>query len=141
MNKISGLFASAILLAFTVPVFAQNNFTLSKRAVDLTCMQNAVEKRDIKIIGAFSTFSSLVQSALGTRLAELKTAWGIQDASVRKQAIKSAWEKYKKDAKSGREIMQSSRKSAWDQFKADRRGCGNGAAREDTTRPTVDNYF
>ena len=139
MNKISGLFASMVLLAFTVPVFAQNGLAVSKRGVDLICMQTAVKKRDTAIMTAFSVFSNSIQLALSTRLTELKTAWGIQDASARKQAIKSAWEKYKKTAKSARETMQVARKNAWNQFKADRKACGTGAAKEDTTPPTVDN--
>lgn len=139
MNKISGILASVILVAFAVPVFAQNALAVSKRGVDLVCMQNAVEKRDTAIITAFSAFSNSIQLALSTRMIELKAAWGIQDASARKQAIKSAWEKYKKSAKSARETMQAARKNAWDQFKSDRKACGAGAVKEDTTPPTVDN--
>lgn len=101
------------------------------RAVDLACMQAAVEKRDNAIIAAFDTFSVTVKSALTTRRDALKAAWGITDRAQRRAALRSAWSAFHVARRTAFRTFRSARHSAWVRFRADARACRGTPAGEE----------
>lgn len=92
-------------------------------AVDLACMQTAVEKRDNAIIAAWDTLSTSIKTALQTRRDALKAAWGISDKKERAKAIKQAWTDFRKTKKESARTFNRARKAAWKQFRADANAC------------------
>lgn len=90
----------------------------------LACMQNAVEKRETSIGGAFDTYASSMKSALSERKNSLLNAWKIADETERERARKSAWEVYHKSAVNSRTALKGSRQSAWETFRTERKACG-----------------
>lgn len=105
---------------------ATNKFT-----VDLTCMQEAVEKRDTAITAAWDKFSAAIKSALETRKAALKAAWGLRTKRERAVALAKAWKDWRTTVRSARQTFKNERKAAWQQFKVDRKKCR--ATGEDTS--------
>ena len=109
----------------------------AERAVNVSCIQAAVEKRDTALVSAVGTFSTSIQSALTTRRDALKAAWAQTDRTARKNALQTAWNSYKKSTRSSKEILKSSRKSAWDTYKTEAKSCN---ATEDGTGSGIDNF-
>lgn len=89
----------------------------------LACMQTAVAKRDGAIITAFGKFSSAITSALTVRKDALVAAWGISDKKARRQAIKAAWDAFRKSNQDARATLKSERTAAWKQFGVDAKAC------------------
>ncbi len=121
-NKIvmGGVMASLLLGAVAFAPFsahAETGGTKTKKAVDLTCMQTAVDTREVAITGAFESFNTDVMTALSARKAALNVAWGMADGPTRKAAIKKAWMDWKSAKKAAHAEMKSDRKKAWDTFK------------------------
>jgi len=132
MKKIIFFVAIASIIALPIFVLAKNNAT-----VDLTCMQNAVEKRDSAIITAWDKYSASVKSALETRKSALKSAWTITEKTERISAIKTAWNNYKSAIKTTRQTWMKERKATWQAWKTDAKTCKGNA--EDKTTESVDN--
>ena len=118
-------------LSFYLPVLA------AAPAADLTCMQNAVDKRDSAIITAWDKYSAAAKSALEVRKAALKSAWAITDKTQRVTAIRKAWNDYKAAIKSARKAFASEKKAVWKTWKTDAKACKGNA--EDKTSESVDN--
>lgn len=89
----------------------------------LACMQTAVDKRDGSIIIAFGQFSTAITSALIVRKDALIAAWGINDRKARRQAIKTAWDAFRRSNHDARATLKSERTAAWKQFGVDAKGC------------------
>ncbi len=123
-----------MVLGITSPALAQSTSTVIQASM-LTCMQNAVEKRETSIISAVDTFNGSISKIHSVRKTALVDAWKIEDKTARNEARKSAWTTYRTDAKSAHSTMKSSRQTAWNTFKADRIACG--APITDTTAMDV----
>lgn len=122
-------FAIGVVLTLSgaLPAFAHNpeeKETKIEQAVDLVCMQNAVEKRDTAMMTAFDVFYTAVRSAFETRKNALKAAWGMTDAEDRKDAREDAWEDYFDGFRKVKRELKKARKAAWHQFRHDRQACG-----------------
>lgn len=94
--------------------------------VNLECMQNAVDARDTAIITALDAFHASAKSALETRKAALKTAWGITDRLARRTALKTAWNAYISAMRAARKTFRDARMAAWKAFNVGRKACGRG---------------
>jgi len=111
------------------------------RAVDLACMQNAVVKRDDKMIKAWDDKSIAIKTALTARRDALKSAWGITDAKVRAEALKKAWRDYRQTADKAHKAFKETKKSTWREFYKDRKECRGRGASEDKTTESVDSHL
>lgn len=98
--------------------------------VDVTCIQNAIDKRDNAIIAAFDTYHAAVKSALEKRRDALKAAWAKTERAERRDAIKAAWQEYRKALRAAKKALKEARQAAWRQYAVDRKACKGGALDE-----------
>ncbi len=134
------LITGALAIAFVAPAFAHaesgsNNTTQmreikergSKHAsstkerrasstVDRTCMATAVATREAAIKTAWGTFSTSITTGLDKRSTSLSAAWNAS-AEGSREAIKKAWSDWKKDRQTAGAKLKADRKAAWDTFR------------------------
>ena len=109
-----------------------------KPTLDLTCLQNASERRDNSIIAVFDGYHGTIKTALETRRDGLKTAFGLTDKKERQAAIRNAWNTYKTTQRKAKTTLKDIRNAAWQKFNVDRKTCGSAASAEDKTPSGVD---
>ena len=122
--------AILILVATTSFAFAESRAQevrqnpTSSTSLNVSCIQNAVEKRDSAIISAHNTFSSSITNALTVRKDALKLAWAKPTRQERTPARKAAYDAFRTTQKSAHEALRSARKSSWSTFDTDMKVCG-----------------
>lgn len=136
-KKLFVLFIFAAIVMIALPVLAKKNIA-NLTTVDITCIKNAIEKRDNAVISALNIFNSSVSLALAARKDALKAAWDLTDKAQRKEALKTAWENYKKSLKDARTILREAKKTTWKQFYTDRKACGKTISTEDNSAEGAD---
>jgi len=113
-----------ILLSAGFAAFAEQATSAGpSKAVNISCVQPIVNKRETAVQSAFSAWSSSINSSLQTRASELATAWLLTDKNQRQNAIRSAWEKFKTSKKVATEIFRKAKLAAWKQYKTDLKNC------------------
>ncbi len=90
--------------------------TKDKKALNLTCMQTAIDTREAALISAFGDFKTSMDEALSDRKTALHDAWGISVRADRNKAIKTAWSDWRSDKKEAYAELKSDRKTAWATF-------------------------
>jgi len=117
-NKaVVGFFIGTIILALFPFYSSAATAKLTNKAVDLSCMQDAISTREDGIATAFDTFNEDVAEALAARKTALVAAWGIESTADRSKAIKAAWSDWKKAKKAAHTELKSERKQVWADFK------------------------
>lgn len=126
-------FITALILVATTFVFAESRINEMKRdsvsskpmaTLNVSCIQNAVEKRDSAIIAAHNTFNTSITNALTARKDALKTAWAKGTRQERTSARKAAYDTFRTAQKNAHESLRSVRKSSWNTFDTDMKACG-----------------
>ncbi len=136
MKKYSAILVIFIFVA-TLGVGAKAYADQKLSPTVISCMQDAVEKRDTAIISSVSTFSTSVTSSLTTRKDAIKASWNLATKEERDSARKTAWENYKTSALQSRQDLKTRKSKAWDQFRIDRKACGVGVTDTSTIDSTV----
>lgn len=122
-----------ILIATTSLAFAESRENQGRRdltsstsatTLNVSCIQNAVEKRDSAIIVAHGTFNTSIVNALTIRKDALKTAWAKPTRQERASGRKVAYDTFKASQKSAHEALRSVRKTSWNTFDTDMKACG-----------------
>jgi hypothetical protein len=90
---------------------------------NLSCVQNALIKREMAIGLAYQNLVTNVAVIFNTRSQSLLIAYGIENKKERNAAIKQAWKDYNNGYKSLVKDFKLVRKSAWDEFNQDRIAC------------------
>lgn len=143
MKKIGIIISGAALLASALvsPVMAQTATSTpgSKAALNVACIQAALDKRDGAVSSAVSAYASSVNAAITARTSALKAAWALTAAKDRRAGIRSAWSAYRTSAAMARSSFKQAKSSAWSGFYADRKACGPQHAVEDSATQSVDN--
>ena len=93
------------------------------KQVDLTCMKNAVEKRENALRAARETYFSKLNQAYEERKTALLNAWSIENHQERRRAIHSAWENFRKSVKSAKAEYRKAHNQIWKTFVQDRKNC------------------
>lgn len=140
MNKLTSAILLASFILISAPVLAEetNSTTgASVSAINFSCMQTAVEKRDNAIIAAIDARYTAHKSALQTRRDALKAAWVITNAKDRRVARKTAWDAYNQAVKKAVSDFRKARQAAWKQFHTDAKAC-NGVSSEESAGAGVD---
>lgn len=120
MNKLLlSTLAGALVLGIALPALAER----APRKVDLTCMKNAVTKREDAIIAAKTKAFTSMDTAFKARRDALKTAWDKTDAQERRQAINAAWDAFRMAHKDARTQLRTDDKAAWATFKLESKAC------------------
>lgn len=131
MRKCIALTASAVIaVSMAAPAFAESAQTGvgAKKTVDIACVQKAVDKREDALGAGWTAFNASMTSAYGARKTALHDAWGMSDAAARKTAVKTAWETFKKSAKTARQAWKTARKNAWQTFRSESKACKGAQA-------------
>jgi hypothetical protein len=141
MKKLFLIFLS--LLVVSLFVLAQESTTTPTTApptatptppkgkeVDLTCMKNAVEKREDALKTARETLFSKINQAYDERKTALLNAWTIENQKERQRAVRVAWDNFKKSVKSARAEYKKAHNQAWNNFAKDRQNCKSGPTGE-----------
>lgn len=90
----------------------------------LTCVADAVVKRDNAIIAAWDARSSTFKTLLGVRRDALNNAWrNVADRKQRNEAIKAAWRAAQESRKTANKSFRDARDLAWKQFRNDVKAC------------------
>lgn len=121
-----------ILVATTTFTFAESrglglgrdSASSTQPTLNVTCIQNAVEKRGSAIITTHNTFNTSITNALTVRKDTLKTAWAKPTRQERTSARKAAYDAFKVSQKSAHEALRTVRKSSWSTFDTDMKACG-----------------
>jgi hypothetical protein len=86
-------------------------------SVDATCVQQAVDVREVAIQSAFNKSNASIIDALKARQTALYAGWGQAEVSARNTALKDAWKAWKDARTSTGKTLKSERDSAWKTFK------------------------
>lgn len=125
--------AALILVATTSLAFAESRENEGRRdlasstqatALNVSCIQNAVEKRDSAIIVAHGTFNTSIVNALTARKDALKAAWAKPTRQERTSGRKVAYDAFKASQKSAHGALRSVRVASWNTFNTDMKACG-----------------
>jgi hypothetical protein len=109
-----------------------------KKEVDLTCMKNAVEKREEALKTARETYFNKISQAYDERKTALSNAWTIQNHKERQRKIHEAWNNFRKSVKSAWAEYRKAHNQIWKTFVQDRQNCKSGPTGEN---PGVDLSF
>jgi hypothetical protein len=112
---VTGLVMSVMICA--VPFSADAQTTKTKKTVNKTCIQTAVDVREAAVMISFTDFNGQIVAALTERKAALNTAWGLTDTAARRVAIKKAWSDWKADRKAANTELKTEKLAAWATFK------------------------
>jgi hypothetical protein len=113
--------------------------TLPKgKEIDLTCMKNAVEKRENDLKTARETLFKKINQAYDERKTALLNAWTIQNHKERQKKIQEAWNNFRKNVKSAWIEYKKAHNQIWKTFVQDRKNCGSGPTGEN---PDIDLGF
>lgn len=115
------------LVALTAPVWAEtrrgSNTDRVKKDVNITCLANAVNAREVSLGTAISTHSSTMNTAYATRATALKNAYNNTDRKVISAAVKTAWDNFNKTSQEASKTWKKSRDAAWKTFRTSAATC------------------
>jgi len=109
-----------------------------KKQLDLTCMKNAVEKREQDLKTAREAYFNKISQAYDERKTALSNAWSTENQKERRRAVIAAWNKFRKNVKSARLEYRKAHSQIWKTFVQDRKNCGSGPTGEN---PSIDLSF
>jgi len=125
--------AALVLIMASSFAFAETNSGNNSResremkpaqTLNVTCIQNAIEKRDSAIITTHTVFSTSITSALTTRKDALKLSWAKPTREERSSSRKATYDAFKTAQKSTHETLRNVRKSSWSTFDTEMKACG-----------------
>ncbi len=90
----------------------KGDITAAKR----TCIKDAIEKRDTKIVNAFDARNSGLRNALLKRKDLLKAAWDKPTRNEIRADLDKAWKEYAKMRKELRKNFRKERLGAWQEY-------------------------
>jgi hypothetical protein len=94
-------------------------------AIDASCVQKAVDTREIAVQSVFNESNATINDALKARQAALYAAWGMTSASTtsttlvsaRNVALKNAWNTWRDARAAAAKTLKTGRDAAWTTFK------------------------
>jgi len=96
---------------------------LHAAAIDVTCIQQAIDTRDSALSTAVDAYATAVKNALSARQSALKSAWALTNKKDRQAAIKNAWLDYRKAIKKARKDLGTARQNAWKDYYSSKKSC------------------
>lgn len=91
----------------------------------LSCVWNAVEKREQSVATAFSAKTTTIQTALTQKNTSLRTAWSTSAKKERFRLIAASWRSYRASVIEAKKIYQQKVKDAWKGFREEKANCGS----------------
>ncbi len=87
----------------------------TRATVDRSCMQEAVNTRENKIMDAGYTYAAAMRTAMNKRKDAFATVWSGTEVS-NQSTYKQIWSQWKRDSEAARKKLQNDRKGAWKTF-------------------------
>lgn len=126
-NKILSFAIAGAILA-PLATFAQatstNPTTASATSTQITCMQNALEKRENALISAHDTYGAAVKTALTNRLTGLKSSWTMSEKKDRITKREATYKSFRTEMQAANSTLRNVKNTAWKTFQADAKVCG-----------------
>jgi len=88
----------------------------STRAVNRSCMQEAINTRESSIMQAFDAHAVAIKAAMEKRQTAFATVWS-GTAVSNPGSYRQIWSQWKRDAAAARKTLQERRKAAWQTFR------------------------
>jgi hypothetical protein len=125
----------AVLAIVPTGAFAQTASTTSATtttatSTQITCMQNALEKREMSLITTHDVYASSTKAALTNRMYSLKASWGESDRKVRISKREAAYKAFRMEMQAANNVLRTAKNSAWRTFQVDAKACGVKATGE-----------
>jgi hypothetical protein len=137
-NNVINLCMLAGMSLTTLPVSAQEAPAKASRAIDVSCIQNAIDVRDGSLADMIGNWSSKVRNALEMRRDTLKNSWSISGYEARRFAQRKAWSDYGRILRSANGEKTKTRGRIWKTFDNDRKQCEGAYSPEMKTGSTYD---
>lgn len=87
------------------------------RALDMTCMQTAVDVRETALMSALEAFQSQMISAMEKRKTAFSSVWTGTEISSNRSRYSATWSTWKKEHKVARDTLRRDREAAWKTFR------------------------
>lgn len=145
MKKIASFLLTAFTASvlFAMPIYAEETTVRPAKTVApevVTCIQSAIESRDLSVIGAVEAYAATIKMALTVRKDALKAAWSKAKPAEIRTALKDTWAAYKKSLRTARMELRNAKSKAWKQFSTERKACKGGDNIESAS-PMVDSQL
>lgn len=118
------------------PVFAEDSVSEKKEiqkderkesiildASQITCVKNAITKREDALSSGHTAYSTAVTSAYNTRKTSLLAAWDKPTTAERRVAVRAADRAFDKAIKTAKKAWAETRRGTWKTFETDRKAC------------------
>ncbi len=125
--------AALTLFAATSFTFAVNDGSSMRKDIKTTkpevtlnvsCIQNAIEKRDSVMITAHGAYNTSIVNGLTARKDALKAAWAKPTRKERVEARNAAWSTFRTSHKSAHSALRTVRIASWNTYNAEMKACG-----------------
>jgi len=123
LAAVAGMAAPAFADYNTTPITTPINQTLD--STKMTCVLNAVTKREDAVQSAVNSFTTAINAALATRKTDLVAAYTNNTTrDALSAAIHAAWLKFQNSKIADKQNFRASRRTAWETFRTDVKACG-----------------
>ena len=123
----------------TLPASAKEaDIEVPDAAIDIPCIQNAIDERDTSLASMVDAWSSSTRGALETRRDAEKTSWDISSYKERRFAQRKAWSDYGKSLRTANTEKKKERVRVWKKFDHERKQCEGAYSPEMNTGSTYD---
>jgi hypothetical protein len=134
-KRILGIFTISGLatMATVGTVFAQTATTTdpgTATSTQVTCIQNALDKRENALITAHDTYSAAVKAALTNRLTALKVAVAQTDKKIKVDKRQLAYKAFRTEVQTANTALRNSKNTTWKNYQSDAKACGVKATGE-----------
>jgi hypothetical protein len=92
--------------------------------VDVTCMKNAIDKREAGLASNWTAFNTSLTSAINARGAALKAAFDKPAGTERKTALQAARKDFTNTVKTARKTFATADKATRTTFRTEAKACG-----------------
>lgn len=122
-----------------LPVSAKEGSTKAAgAAIDISCIQKAIDERDTSLANMVNTWSSLTSNALEARRDAEKASWDISNYKERRFSQRKTWSDYGKSLRTANAEKKKERVRVWKKFDHDRKECEGAYSPEMNTGSTYD---
>lgn len=105
----------------------------------VTCIQNALDKRENSLITAHDTYNTAVKTAITNRLTSLKSAWAQTDKKAKVERRVAAYKAFRTEMQTATTALRNTKNTSWKNFQSDARACGVKATGESASMFTTTN--
>ncbi len=103
---------------------ATSTSTTTVTNTQITCMQNALEKRENALISAHDTYAAAVKTALTNRLSGLKSSWEMTEKKDRITKRETTYKSFRTEIQAANTALRNIKNTSWKTFQTEAKACG-----------------